>query len=298
VVIAPARARRPGAAAAAAVTDDDPAGCPFCEGREAATPPEAYAIASPGRVPDSPGWRVRVVPNKFPAFGPWPDEPGRSGLLARRPAIGRQEVVVHSPRHVLSLADLTSRELQSVAEAWQARAEAAREAGFPYVHALVNEGRAAGASLAHSHSQLVWLPGEPPAAAEERTQAGGGCALCRLLAEESGQRIRVVAERDGFLLVCAWAGRTPYEMLVAPRECTPDAFADGLADGLALAAEGIRRLHIAEGRVSLNLWLRPGGHWRIEVLPRLTAFAGLELGAGYFVNTTAPESAAGILREA
>ncbi len=301
MVIAPARARRPGAERPTAdLEPDDVAGCPFCEGRESATPPETFALGPPGRPADSPGWRVRVVPNKFPAFGPWSDEGDRAGLFARRAALGRQEVVIHSPRHVRTLADLSVRELELVAEAWQARAAAAREQRFPYVQALVNEGRAAGASLQHSHSQLVWLPEEPPLAAQERhAQAEeGGCVLCRVLGEELEQRIRVVSERDGLILLCPFAGRQPYELLVAPQECESDPFTSpSLGAALALVAEGLRRLHVAEGVVPVNIWLHATGHWHLEVVPRLTILAGLELGAGYFVNTLAPESAAGVLRE-
>jgi UDPglucose--hexose-1-phosphate uridylyltransferase len=208
---------------------------------------------------------------------------------------------VHSPRHVRTLADLTGRELDLVAEAWSARAEAAREGGFAYVHALVNEGAGAGASLAHSHSQLIWLEEEPPLVAQERQrqEAAGGCVLCKVLAEEREQRIRVVEERDGLLLFCPFAGRQPYELLATPLECDGDE--DGLSSpqlgaALALAAEGIRRLRIAEGPVPLNLWLHAAGHWHIEILPRFGVLAGIELGAGYFVNTMAPESAAGVLR--
>jgi len=207
---------------------------------------------------------------------------------------------VHSPRHVRTIADLGSKEVELVAEAWQARAAAAREAGFSYVHALVNEGAGAGASLVHSHSQLVWLEQEPPLVAQEREarDADGGCLLCRVLAEEHEQRIRVVEERNGLILLCPFAGRQPYELLAAPLECETDPFASAdLTETLALAAEGIRRIRIAEGPVALNLWLHAGGHWHIEVLPRLDVLAGIELGAGYFVNTMAPESAAGVLRE-
>jgi UDPglucose--hexose-1-phosphate uridylyltransferase len=241
-----------------------------------------------------------VVPNKFPAFGPWSVEGDRSGLFSRRAARGRQEVVVHSPRHVGTIADLSLRELAHVAEGWQARAAAAREEGFPYVHALVNEGKAAGASLQHSHSQLVWLEQEPPLVEQERRaqEAEDGCILCRVLRDELEQRIRVVAERDGLVLLCPFAGRQPYELLVAPRECETDPFASAnLTTAFALLAEGIRRLRIAEGPTPVNVWLHGSGHWHFEVLPRLTILAGLELGAGYYVNPLAPESAAGVLRE-
>jgi len=302
VVIAPARAHRPGAGRPDAdESNNDVAGCPFCAGRESATPPETFAIGPPGRPADAPGWWVRVVPNKFPAFGPWSDQGDKTGLFARRAARGRQEVVVHSPRHVRTFADLTGREVAHVADAWQNRAAAAREQGFPYVQALVNEGRAAGASLAHSHSQLFWLEEEPPLVAQERAaqEAEGGCVLCRVLAEEVQQRIRIVDERDGLLLLCPFASRQPYEMVVVPRECTQDPFGGPeLGAALRLLSEGIRRLHVAEGPVPLNAWLHASGHWHLEVVPRLSVLAGLELGAGYFVNTLAPESAAGVLREA
>ena len=302
-MVAPSRARRPGAPRPGAEEErDDVAGCPFCEGRERSTPPESFAIGSPGRTPDTPGWRVRVVPNKFPAFGPWPRDGDRAeGLFARRAAVGRQEVVVHSPRHVRTIADLGVRELELVAQAWQARAAAAREVGFPYVHALVNEGAGAGASLPHSHSQLVWLEDEPPLVAQEgrAQEEEGGCVVCRVLTEEREQRIRVVEERDGIVLLCPFAGRQPYEMLAAPVECEGEPFTSaGLGAALTLAAEGVRRLREAEGDVPLNLWLHAGGHWHLEIMPRFGVLAGIELGSGYFVNTLAPESAAGVLREA
>ena len=125
-LLPPPPPRRPGAERPRTEFEpDDAAGCPFCEGRESATPPETFAIGPPGRPADSPGWRIRVVPNKFPAFGPWSDEGDRDGLFARRAAVGRQEVVIHSPRHVRTLADLSMRELELVAETWQARAATA-----------------------------------------------------------------------------------------------------------------------------------------------------------------------------
>src|SRR4029079_1622295 len=302
VVIAPARARRPGAARPdAKEPEDDVAGCPFCAGRESATPPETFAIGPPGRPADAPGWWVRVVPNKFPAFGPWSDEGDKTGLFARRAARGRQEVVVHSPRHARTFSDLTGREVEQVAEAWQNRVATAKAQGFPYVHALIHERRAARRSLAHSHSQLFWLEEEPPLVAQERAAqaAEGACVLCRVLADEAEQRIRIVDERDGLLLLCPFAGRQPYEMLIAPRECSQDPFeGPQLAAALRLLAEGIRRLHVAEGPVPLNAWLHAAGHLHLEVVPRLSVLAGLELGAGSSVNTLAPESAAGVLRGA
>jgi len=253
------------------VTDTDLESCPFCEGREDRTPPEVLALPR-DRAPDTPGWRVRVVPNKFPAFE-------------------RQEVVVHAPRHVQSIAELDRRQLEVVAEAWRLRAEAAREAG-QVLFAVINEGRTAGSSLSHSHSQLVWLDEEPPLARAERRIA---CRICDYLRRELDEGTRLVEQRDGLVLLCPYAGRAPYECLVAPLEHEADGFGPRLGAALDLAAEVLRRLAEDAPR-PMNLWLHESGHWHLELLPRLTVFASLELGAGYFVNTIAPEEAAAQLR--
>ena len=277
-MIAPARARRPGAEAERIppATPEELADCPFCAGREDRTPPETLRIGDP--------WQVRVVPNLFPAFG-------------------RQEVVIHSPEHVRSFADLDSQQLAAVAEAWHEQGEDAWVGGFGYVHLLVNEGRAAGASLPHSHSQLVALGEPPPAvAAEAERLREGDCALCRLLRSERSDGRRVVTERHGVFLLAAYAGRVPYELLIAPEDHWHDLPGhDGgqfLVAALELLAEGIRRLRAVEGHVPWNAWLHDGGHWHLEVLPRLSVLAGVELGAGVYVNSLPPEEAARALRGA
>lgn len=307
-VIAPARGLRPGALVRPeAERDDERQGCPFCEGRESATPSEAFALGASGRAPDAPGWRIRVVPNKFPAFLPATatGQHPRDGLFESRAAAGRQEVVVHSPRHVVSFADLAGREIADVAAAWRARAGEARDAGHAYVQALLNEGRSAGASIAHSHSQLVWLDREPPAVDRERAEGAraAGCLLCLVLAEERAHGTRVVDEQDGVVALCPWASRAPYELLVAPAGCEPDAFASSrLETALFLLSSAIHRLRLLEGRVPLNAWLhtcafgRADGHWHLELVPRLTVQAGLELGAEVYVNPLPPEQAAETLR--
>jgi len=250
--------------------------CPFCEGREDRTPPEVLALPSEGRQADAPGWQVRVVPNKYPAFD-------------------HQEVVIHSPEHRRSIAELDDGQLELVAEAWHLRSEAARESGYPYVFAGVNEGRAAGASLQHTHSQLVWLRDEPPAAAAEH--ADGECRVCGYLRRERSEGTRVVEERGGLVLLCPFASRSPYECLVAPLEHEPDGFAsERLGAALALAADALRRLNALDEPRPANLWLHGAGHWHLEVLPRLTVFAAVELGSGLYVNTLAPEEAAQALR--
>ena len=226
----------------------------------------------PGRDPDSPGWSVRVVPNKFPAFE-------------------AQEVVVHAPEHIRSLAELGRDQLELVAEAWRQRAVALRAEGFPYVFAGVNEGRVAGSSLPHSHSQLVGFREEPPAPPAE-------CRLCDYLAWEREEGVRIVAEHDGLVLLCRYAGRVPYECLVVPAEHERDGFQSALLGGaLTLAAEGLLRLDAAQGGSPVNLWLAESGHWHLQLLPRLTVLAAVELGSGHYSNPLPPEQAAKNLRE-
>jgi len=209
------------------------------------TPPQTLVL------PEDGDWRVRVVPNLYPA-------------------LERQEVVVHSRRHIRSIAELEDDEPELVAEAWQRRAAAVPG----YVHALINEGREAGSSLPHSHSQLAWLP-EPPA-------------------PRARPRLVQFSEQGALVAGCPWASRLPYETVIAPAE--PDVSgiqSDLLGPAVRRLAEIIRRLHAIEGQVPLNAWLEHDEHdWRLVLLPRMTILAGLELGAGIFVNTLPPEEAA------
>jgi UDPglucose--hexose-1-phosphate uridylyltransferase len=194
---------------------------------------------------------------------------------------------------VRSLADVEEEEIAPIGLAWEQRIEAARADGYPYVQVLLNEGREAGASLPHSHSQLVWLRQPPPEPARELANLEDeSCALCGLLAEYEPL---MIDSAEGMGLLAHPAGRAPYELLIAPAEHRPDGDADLFAAALRLLRSGIRRLRAVEGPVPINAWMHAGGHWHVEVLPRLTVLAGLELGAGLYVNPLPPEEAAAAL---
>jgi UDPglucose--hexose-1-phosphate uridylyltransferase len=196
------------------------------------------------------------------------------------PALERQEVVVHGPEHRRSVSELEGATLDLVAEAWQRRAR--DEGGV--VFAFVNEGRAAGASLPHSHSQLAWLPDRPPA----------------VTAEKGLPEIDPVLARDGLVAGCPLASRVPYELQVAPESQEPDGLrSELLGPALRLVGELVGRVHRVLGeRAPLNVWLHEGGHWHFELLPRTTTLAGLELGAGVWIDQVPPEQAAAELRDA
>jgi UDPglucose--hexose-1-phosphate uridylyltransferase len=242
-VIAAGRGGRPGAwlPPIEPAAEEELESCPFCGGREDRTPPEVL------RLGDDP-WRVRVVPNLYPAFE-------------------RQEVVIHSPEHVRSFAELDDDQVELVAEAWMERNDGD-------AIALMNEGRLAGASLPHSHSQLVWTD-RPPEPLER---------LPELLSQYE------LARRGDVVSAVHPLGAGPYECLVGSVD------SGDLADGLILLRDLVRRLHTVAGMRPWNAWLHQGPPWHLHFVPRLTALAGLELGAGVYVNIVPPEQAAEALR--
>jgi UDPglucose--hexose-1-phosphate uridylyltransferase len=313
VIIAAARAGRPGghfdlAPEAPIDTENDP----FLPGHEDRTPPELHAVRAGGGPPDTPGWSVRVVPNLYPALAPDGDAPAAEAapdLFWAQPAVGAHEVIVNAPDAVTSMADLAPEQVQAAMDAWRDRMRAHSAAAC--VHVLVNEGREGGASLPHTHAQLYALDFVPAAVARERERFGayatrtmGGNLLGDVVQEEVRRRERVVAIDDEAVLLAPYASRLPFQLMIAPRR--PRArFEDAGPLGAGLVHEALTRLRRRLGATPpLNLWVRtaPRGAehfcWRIDILPRLTQLAGLELGTGVHLCVVAPEQAAAELREA
>jgi UDPglucose--hexose-1-phosphate uridylyltransferase len=290
VAVSPGRGTRPGAATlspdAAVRPRPGAPPCPFCEGHEERTPREILALGrAPGAPPDGPGWTVRVVPNLFPAIEA--DD-------------GAHEVAAHGGAHRLRLAELADGVLGTIAEAWCRRALAHAASGRPAVLAGVNEGRRAGASLEHSHSQLLAMPHAPPRLAAELARAAEGADVLDTPLDGA----RVVCVDDGLVAYTPWAPRVGHELRVAPAEPEPDAYGDAgrLAAALRLA---VAALDATLGPVPLNVIVhsRPAGlttpfRWHLEVLPRLGAPALVEFGAGITVCSVDPETAAERYRDA
>jgi UDPglucose--hexose-1-phosphate uridylyltransferase len=312
----------------------DPERDPFADGHEDRTPPELYAVRPGGGVPDSPGWTVRVVPNLYPALAPEQDSPtgdpsGVAGsgsatdpttregprgaalaeLFSSMPATGAHEVIVNGPQPVLSLAELPVEQVVAAMDVWRERMRAHEQCA--YVQLIVNERRQAGASLPHTHSQLYGLGFVPATVARERERAGayatrtmGQNLLGDVVAEEVRLRERIVAIDEDAVLMAPFASRLPFQLMLAPRRPVPRFEQDG-PTGAALLHDGLRRLarHLGASP-PLNMWVRtaPRGAehfcWRIDVLPRLTHLAGLELATDVNLNIVAPEHAAALLRDA
>jgi UDPglucose--hexose-1-phosphate uridylyltransferase len=350
-IVAGERSKRPGGAPTCAPAEPiDAERDPFAEGHEGRTPPELYALRPGGGPADSPGWKVRVVPNLYPALTPADegsedrpvgeggpegmsgsagkgggqsgagqtgiDEPetteparGRPELFAALPATGAHEVIVNGPQSVLSLAELPREQVVDAVEVWRERMRT--HAHSAYLQLIVNERREAGASLPHTHAQLYALDFVPAVVARERERANayttrtmGQDLLGDVIAEEVRLRERIVAVDEQAVLTAPYASQLPFQLMLAPRR--PRArFEDDGPSGAALLHEGLERLarHLGSSP-PLNLFVRtaPLGAenfcWRIDILPRLTHLAGLELSTGLNLNIVAPEHAAALLRDA
>ncbi|HEV2770353.1 MAG TPA: DUF4921 family protein [Solirubrobacteraceae bacterium] len=312
-IVAGERAGRPGGELSAAAAEPiDPARDPFLEGHEDRTPPEVYAVRHDGAGADMPGWSVRVVPNLYPALEPGGREPAPEAhpdLFSASPARGAHEVIVNAPDPVVSLGQLRVEQVEGAMQAWRARMRAHARAA--YVHLIVNERREAGASLPHTHAQLYALEFVPAGIARERERFGahatrtmGSNLLGDLVQEEVRRRERLVAVDEDAVLMAPFGARLPYQLMLAPRRPRARFEEDG-PTGAGLVHDALNRLaRRFGGPPPLNLWVRtaPRGAdhfcWRIDIIPRLTHLAGLELGAGVHLNVVAPERCAAELRDA
>lgn len=330
VIVAGERSRRPGGAPSCGAPQ--PIDCdsdPFADGAEGRTPPELFALRPQGSVPNSPGWSVRVVPNLYPAFTQNDEDgaaqgaserleqgpggraaPSAAELFSSIPASGAHEVIVNGPQPVQSLAELPAEQVLLAMEVWRQRMRAHAQQSS-YVQLIVNERHEAGASLPHTHAQLYAMQFVPASVARERerfsayaSRAIGSNLLGDLLQEEVRRKERIVAIDEEAVLLAPYASKLPFQLMLVPRR--PIArFEDEGPLGAALLHEGLSRLarHLGSSP-PLNMWVRtaPRGAehfcWRIDVMPRLTHLAGLELSTGLSLNIVAPEDAAALLREA
>ncbi|MGY6500864.1 MAG: galactose-1-phosphate uridylyltransferase [Acidimicrobiales bacterium] len=282
--------------------------CPFCPGNEEETPPALETVGGDG------SWQVRVVPNRYPAFdghAPMAVE-SHSPLHRVAAASGRHEVLVTSPRHDASLADLDDDQVALVMRAFSDRMRVhATLDEVAYTQAIVNYGREAGASLEHPHAQLLGIPFVPGEIEDEYrgfSEHTDTCVLCDTAELERSVQARVVLDDDEVTVVAPWWSGVPYEMLVIPRSHTAhlvdahrrdiDAVGRALRDAIVL-------LHRVLGDVAYNVVVHTAPyqalgayHWHVHLLPRTSTIAGFEQGTGVLINTMVPETAASQLRGA
>lgn len=323
VIIATERGKRP--------TDfnpepirDDTGFCPFCEGHEDKTPPEIFALRGDHQAANGPGWQVRVVPNKFPALR-IEGEMGKAGvgMYDKMNGIGAHEVIIETPEHNKKLHMHAPESLARVFGAYKERlVDLNKDKRLKYILIFKNEGRQAGASLSHPHSQLIATPVTPKRVKEELLGAKDyfnykdRCVFCDIIREEITQEARIIYENRGFLAFCPFASRFPFEIWLLPKRHSPDYYTVEHEEMLLLSDAIIaimRKLAVALNNPQYNFvlhtgpvrWARMGYwvtldvdyHWHIEIMPKLTHVAGFEWGTGFYINPTIPEEAAKYLRE-
>ena len=317
IIIAPERAARPrfvGVVKNSAAVES----CPFCTANEDMTPPEVWSDRKNVNEPDTPGWCVRIVPNKYPAFQEHiTTKPTQDDFFRTESAYGVHEVIIESPAHETQFSALTREQFSLCVRAYCARWSALQTDGrWRYLLIYKNHGDLAGATLEHVHSQLVALPIVPREAELERNAARarfdlmGRCIFCTMIERERETGTRIVAESDRFIALCPFAPRFAYETWILPKThaahftLTSNEDLDGFA---AVMRTVIQKLESIAENPPFNYLLRSAPlreriedsyHWHLEILPQFNRAAGFEWASGMFMNPVAPEYAARLLRNA
>ena len=319
VIISTERGVRPGDFIIATPPRTSPASlCPFCPGQELLTPKEILAYRPQGSEPNSPGWSVRIVPNKFPALHV-EGELGREGLgmYDRMNGVGAHEVIIETPRHQESLAEMSVKQIEDLLWAYRDRLlDLKKDVRFRYILIFKNRGAAAGATLEHTHSQLIALPVVPTAAVQEMEgcrqhfEEKERCLYCDIVRQELADGSRIVAENPEFVTLTPYAPRFPFEMWILPKrhaayyEESQKAQFEFMAP---ILSETLRRIDRVLAHPAYNLMLHTSPlhessgafyHWHVEIIPKLTQVAGFEWGTGFYINPVSPEESAKFLREA
>lgn len=294
----------------------NPQECPFCPGNENATPPEIYAIRVDGTHPNTPGWSLRVIPNKFPALRIEGELNRRGeGIYDKMNGIGAHEVIIETNEHQYDLADLTKESVYDLVETYKKRIiDLKKDPRLRYVMIFKNFGAIAGASLEHSHSQLIATPIIPKRVIEEMDGAKryfeyrDRCIFCDIIAQETKVSKRLVSENNNFIAICPFAPRFPFEIWILPRHHISnfeDTEPQAIHELAGILKDCLARLKKALNTPPYNFIIHTTPitlkgiefyHYHIEIIPVLTRIAGFEWGTGFYINPTAPEESATYLK--
>jgi UDPglucose--hexose-1-phosphate uridylyltransferase len=283
------------------------------------TPAEVYAVRPGNSSPNSPDWLLRVIPNKFPALrieGSLNKE--GVGLYDRMNGIGAHEVIIDTPVHGETLSNMSVRSIQNIFGAFKERVlDLAKDKRFRFTIVFKNHGTIAGASLDHSHSQLISLPVVPKRISEEISgsmnyyRQKDRCIFCDIIAQEQEDNVRVIYENKRFISLSPYASRFPFESWILPKNHESHFVFSSDDDGYRDAADALSMVLKKQDKVlnsppyNFMIHTAPLGsgdmpyyHWHIEIIPRLTKMAGFEWGTGFYINPTPPEEATTYLKEA
>lgn len=322
VIFSPERAYRPSDYSKKDVADEADEGkyCPFCSGNEKKSGNEILVYPKePNREPNSPGWWVRVLENKFPALTPREKlEKNGIGIYDKMIGLGRHEIIVETEAHIKCISELSNTEVEKILLAYRDRyVEIAQDKDIKHILIFKNYGKDAGASLEHSHSQLIATPVVPK---RVETEINGAkdyykfrdrCVFCDILSQEILDRERIIEENEEFLAFNFFASKLPYETWIMPK--IHNAFWGTISkkqikELAKILKNAIKRIKMTLGDVDYNMVLHTSPinistktdeifHWHIEIMPKLTKIAGFEWGTGFYINPVLPEEAARSLRE-
>lgn len=298
--------------------------CPFCQGNEDKTPPEIYAIRNDNSLANSPGWEVRVVPNKFPALRIEGDLNRKGvGMYDMMNGIGAHEVIIETPHHKQQMHDYPVQHLKNIISTYKFRSsDLKNDERMRYIMIFKNYGREAGASLYHSHSQLIATPVTPKRVKEELTGAKNyykfkeRCVFCDIINQEIDSGKRIIFQNSSFIAISPFASRFPFETWILPINHNPDFdnisekeefdFSEILLLILKKIIKGLSNpsynflIHTAPSRYKRpGYWLTidKDFHWHLEIIPRLTRPGGFEWGTGLYINPVPPELACEFLKD-
>lgn len=327
VIIATERARRPMDFSFARASDASMAFDPFEPGNEEKTPPEIFSFRDSGTGANTPGWQVRVVPNKFPALRIEGDLDREGfGIYDKMNGVGAHEVIIETPKLENNIENRTVEQITVMLKTYKARLnDLRRDNRFRYVLIFKNHGVEAGATLPHPHSQIIATPVTPKAVAVELESAKNyyhlkeRCIFCDILKQEMRDGSRIVLMNEKFVVLCPYASRFPFEMMLLPRKHSHDfgACDDQTMQAMAeIMQKAFKKLSMSLDDPPYNFMLHTAPnittsphrqfywntleydwHWHLEIIPRVTRMAGFEWGTDFYINHVAPEMAAQFLRE-
>lgn len=310
VIISPERSRRV-FDFVSKIKEKEVVECSFCEGHENETPPEIFSLRKKGTKPDTPGWWIRVVPNKYPALKikGKPDIEKR-GIYIMMKGVGTHEVIIETPEHKKDLFSLDDNHITQVLRVYRDRI--AQLLKLPYIkYALVfkNQGREAGASSRHSHSQIIATSVIPRKIQEELRGAkkyytfNRRCIFCDVIAQELTLQKRIILENEMFLAFTPYASRFPFEICILSKQHSfgfQEISEEGLTYLTQILKDVIKAMNKTLSNPSYNYFLHLPPlkteflkyyHYHLEIIPRLTKLAGFEWGTGFYINPVPPEKA-------
>jgi len=297
--------------------------CVFCEGNEGETPPEIFAFRKKGTRENSPGWKVRVVNNKYPALKMEGKEAAleKAGIFEKMGGLGVHEVIIETPHHQKDFDNLSIGNIVLILKTYRQRyLDLSKDKRIKYILIFKNYGIDGGASLEHPHSQLIGTPIIPQKIKEELEGAkeyfdlNGRCLFCDYIEQEIKSKDRLIKETEKYVAISPFAARFPFETWILPKyhnACYKETSDNDILSLARIMKEILSKIkkklnnppynfiiHTAPSKeFSTREWpgLDKKYHWHIEIIPRLTKIAGFEWGTGFYINTTSPEEAARIL---